>query len=44
MLSLFTNRLLKIINQKDKLKCSLVFDEFPTLTTDITSNGEPLLK
>jgi hypothetical protein len=27
--------LLKIINQKDKLKCSLVFDEFPTLTTDI---------
>jgi hypothetical protein len=32
VLSLFTNRLLKIINQK---KCSLVFDEFPTLTTDI---------
>jgi type IV secretory pathway TraG/TraD family ATPase VirD4 len=27
--------LLKIINQKNKLKCSLVFDEFPTLTTDI---------
>ncbi|MDB4923215.1 MAG: conjugal transfer protein TraG [Mucilaginibacter sp.] len=35
VLSLFTNRLLKIINQKGKLKCSLVFDEFPTLTTDI---------
>ncbi|MEO3404897.1 conjugal transfer protein MobC [Mucilaginibacter sp. CAU 1740] len=35
VLSLFTNRLLKIINQKDQLKCSLVFDEFPTLTTDI---------
>ncbi|TWR26759.1 conjugal transfer protein TraG [Mucilaginibacter achroorhodeus] len=35
VLSLFTNRLLKIINQKNKLKCSLVFDEFPTLTTDI---------
>jgi type IV secretory pathway TraG/TraD family ATPase VirD4 len=35
VLSLFTNRLLKIINQKHKLKCSLVFDEFPTLTTDI---------
>lgn len=35
VLSLFTNRLLKIINQKEKLKCSLVFDEFPTLTTDI---------
>ncbi|MGF7082793.1 conjugal transfer protein MobC [Mucilaginibacter sp. UYCu711] len=35
VLSLFTNRMLKIINQKGKLKCSLVFDEFPTLTTDI---------
>jgi hypothetical protein len=35
VLSLFTNRLLKIINQKNKIKCSLVFDEFPTLTTDI---------
>nr|MBB6152720.1 type IV secretory pathway TraG/TraD family ATPase VirD4 [Mucilaginibacter sp. SP1R1] len=35
VLSLFTNRLLKIINQKNKLKCSLVFDEFPTLTTEI---------
>ncbi|MGF7073887.1 conjugal transfer protein MobC [Mucilaginibacter sp. 3215] len=35
VLSLFTNRLLKIINQKGKLKCSLIFDEFPTLTTDI---------
>jgi hypothetical protein len=35
VLSLFTNRLLKNINQKGKLKCSLVFDEFPTLTTDI---------
>ncbi|MDO3641351.1 conjugal transfer protein MobC [Mucilaginibacter sp. L3T2-6] len=35
VLSLFTNRLLKIINQKNRLKCSLVFDEFPTLTTDI---------
>jgi hypothetical protein len=35
VLSLFTNRLLKNINQKGKLKCSLVFDEFPTLITDI---------
>jgi len=35
VLSLFTNRCLKIINQKGKLKCSLIFDEFPTLTTDI---------
>jgi hypothetical protein len=35
VLSLFTNRMLKIINQKNKLKCSLIFDEFPTLTTDI---------
>ena len=35
VLSLFTNRMLKIINQKDKRKCSLVFDEYPTLTMDI---------
>lgn len=35
VLSLYTNRMLKIINQKNKLKCSLIFDEFPTLTTDI---------
>ncbi|NRF41133.1 YWFCY domain-containing protein [Pedobacter sp. LMG 31643] len=35
VLSLYVNRLLKIINQKNKLKSMLVFDEFPTLTTDI---------
>lgn len=35
VLSLYTNRKLKIINQKNKLICSLIFDEFPTLTTDI---------
>jgi hypothetical protein len=35
VLSLFTNRLFKIINQKDRLKCSLILDEFPTLMTDI---------
>lgn len=35
VLSLFVNRMLKIINQKQKLKCSLIFDEFPTLTADI---------
>jgi hypothetical protein len=35
VLSLFSNRLLKIINQKDKLKTSLVLDEFPTIMTDI---------
>ena len=35
VLSLYVNRLLKIVNQKDKLKTSLIFDEFPTLTCDI---------
>ena len=35
VLSLYVNRLLKIVNQKNKLKSMLVFDEFPTLTTDI---------
>nr|WP_134088005.1 conjugal transfer protein MobC [Olivibacter sp. XZL3] len=35
VLSLYTNRLLKIINKKNKLKCMLIFDEFPTLTTDV---------
>jgi hypothetical protein len=31
VLSLYVTRLVKLVNQKDKLKCSLVFDEFPTL-------------
>jgi len=35
VLSLYVNRLLKLVNKKDKLKSSLVFDEFPTLTVDI---------
>lgn len=35
VLSLYVNRLLKIINKKNKLKSMLIFDEFPTLTTDI---------
>lgn len=35
VISLYVNRLLKIINQKKKLKSMLIFDEFPTLTTDI---------
>lgn len=35
VLSLFTNRLLKILNQKDKLKCSLILDEYPTLVADV---------
>lgn len=35
VLSLYVNRMLKIVNQKNKLKSMLVFDEFPTLTTDI---------
>lgn len=35
VLSLYVNRMLKVVNQKNKLKSMLVFDEFPTLTTDI---------
>lgn len=31
VLSLYVNRILKMVNKKDKLKCSLVFDEFPTI-------------
>lgn len=35
VLSLYINRMLKVVNQKNKLKSMLVFDEFPTLTVDI---------
>lgn len=31
VLSLYVNRLLKLVNQKGKLKSSLIFDEFPTI-------------
>lgn len=31
VLSLYINRLTKIINQRNKLKCSLILDEFPTI-------------
>lgn len=31
VLSLYVNRLVKLVNQKNKLKSSLVFDEFPTV-------------
>lgn len=31
VLSLYVARMLKLVNQKDKLKSSLVFDEFPTI-------------
>lgn len=31
VLSLYITRLIKIVNQKNKLKSSLVFDEFPTI-------------
>ncbi|WP_130855603.1 conjugal transfer protein MobC [Olivibacter jilunii] len=35
VLSLYVNRLLKIVNQKRKLPTALIFDEFPTLSIDI---------
>ncbi|WP_317132134.1 type IV secretory system conjugative DNA transfer family protein [Sphingobacterium phlebotomi] len=31
VISLYVSRMLKLVNQKDKLKCSLLFDEFPTI-------------
>jgi type IV secretory pathway TraG/TraD family ATPase VirD4 len=31
VLSLYVNRLVKLVNKKEKLKSSLVFDEFPTI-------------
>lgn len=31
VLSLYVSRLLKLVNQKDKQKSSLIFDEFPTI-------------
>lgn len=37
VLSLYVNRILKIINQKHKMKCALVFDEWPTLTVDLNT-------
>jgi hypothetical protein len=35
VLSLYVSRILKLVNQKDKLKCSLIFDEYPTLVADL---------
>lgn len=37
VLSLYANRILKIINQKNKVKCALVLDEWPTLTLDLNT-------
>jgi type IV secretory pathway TraG/TraD family ATPase VirD4 len=31
VLSLYVNRLMKMVNQKNRQKCSLIFDEFPTI-------------
>lgn len=31
VLSLYISRMIKLVNQKDKLKSSLIFDEFPTI-------------
>lgn len=31
MLSLYVTRLIKLVNKKDRLKSSLIFDEFPTI-------------
>ncbi|MDB5119767.1 MAG: conjugal transfer protein TraG [Sphingobacteriales bacterium] len=31
VLSLYISRMIKLVNQKNKQKCSLIFDEFPTI-------------
>jgi cytochrome c biogenesis protein CcdA len=31
VLSLYVNRLVKLVNKKNKTKCSLIFDEYPTI-------------
>src|ERR1700748_2948740 len=31
VLSLYVSRMMKLVNRKDQLKSSLVFDEFPTI-------------
>jgi hypothetical protein len=31
VLSLYISRTIKLVNQKNKLKCNLIFDEFPTI-------------
>ncbi|WP_130857909.1 conjugal transfer protein MobC [Olivibacter jilunii] len=31
VLSLYVNRMIKLVNRKKQLKCSLIFDEFPTI-------------
>ncbi len=35
VISLYVNRMLKIVNQKDKEKLMLIFEEFPTLAADV---------
>ncbi len=35
VLSLYVNRLVKLVNKKGKVKCSLVFDEYPTIYTPL---------
>jgi len=34
VLSLYVTRLIRLVNQKNKQKCSLIFDEFPTIYFD----------
>ena len=31
VLSQYISRMIKLVNQKNKLKCSLIFDEFPAI-------------
>lgn len=44
VLSLYVERMMKLINQKGKEKCSLVFDEFPTIYVPNLGNFRPLVE
>ncbi|SEK25056.1 conjugal transfer protein MobC [Parapedobacter koreensis] len=43
VLSLFVSRMIKLVNQKGKQKCSLIFDEFPTIYVGGSSGVDGLL-
>lgn len=43
VLSLYVSKMMKLVNRKDQLKCSLIFDEFPTIYIGGSSGIDGLL-
>jgi len=43
VLSLYVSRMMKLVNRKNQLKCSLIFDEFPTIYVGGSSGIDGLL-